>query len=416
MPSPPHARRSKPHHRRRCAAACRRAVPHRRPLVAGRPERLAVRGAGVRRGPLHRGGAHHAPRRRGGGVARAGQSMRRRRQALRLSHAGFRRRHCRRCRRHRRAADRCERAPARRRRRCVAARRLAGHERGRARAARRGHRPRLCAAHGCGHPGADGDGRVRAALRAQRRRGRRGSTVGVACCRKLAWILPLLVCTARVVVRLDRLLSRLLARKPAGLLALGEINGCPIVFLPRMHRIVEVDTQSAGFSILTFTLHHAYPRGERSEGHQERILQAHGTTHSTRNGLSLTQLFATGARTRLMRPENGRSVASRVAPPLLGSALHQLTNRRMQQLAKTERARTPAQLQGSTRAQYERGTARIEGRPSGRALHCGARPPAAHTHGDHESTTDSGRRRPPAATTKTQSFSGARGTFTPAAR
>ena len=41
---------------------------------------------------------------------------------------------------------------------------------------------------------------------------------------------------------------------------------------------LEVDTQSAGFSILTFTLHHAYPRVEKSERHQERTWHTHRRT------------------------------------------------------------------------------------------------------------------------------------------
>ena len=39
-----------------------------------------------------------------------------------------------------------------------------------------------------------------------------------------------------------------------------------------------MDTQSAGFYVLIFTLHHAYPRVEKGEGHQERTWYAHRRT------------------------------------------------------------------------------------------------------------------------------------------
>jgi hypothetical protein len=55
-------------------------------------------------------------------------------------------------------------------------------------------------------------------------------------------------------------------------------GGGSIGTLPGVVPAVEVDTQSAGFYVLIFTLHHAYPRVEKGEGHQERTWYAHRRT------------------------------------------------------------------------------------------------------------------------------------------
>ena len=59
---------------------------------------------------------------------------------------------------------------------------------------------------------------------------------------------------------------------------------------------VEVDTQSAGFSLLTFTLHHAYPCVEESEGHRIHTWHAHRRTHNARKYAANLALFCIHAK------------------------------------------------------------------------------------------------------------------------
>ena len=63
----------------------------------------------------------------------------------------------------------------------------------------------------------------------------------------------------------------------------------------RPTRRVEVDTQSAGFSILTITLHHAYPRAEGSWERQKCARDTHRRTHNARNHAATPALFSAQA-------------------------------------------------------------------------------------------------------------------------
>ena len=55
---------------------------------------------------------------------------------------------------------------------------------------------------------------------------------------------------------------------------------------------VEVDTQSAGFCVLTFTLHRAYPLVEESWGRQKHAWHAHRHKHNARNEHTDPALFS----------------------------------------------------------------------------------------------------------------------------
>ena len=55
--------------------------------------------------------------------------------------------------------------------------------------------------------------------------------------------------------------------------------------------LIEVDTQSAVFSILTFTLHHAYPRAEESWERQICAWDTHRRAHSARKYAATRHTF-----------------------------------------------------------------------------------------------------------------------------
>ena len=60
-----------------------------------------------------------------------------------------------------------------------------------------------------------------------------------------------------------------------------------------MEHAVEVDTQSAGFSILTFTLRHAHPRAEGSWEPPICAQDTHRRTHNARNPSDTRHFFYT---------------------------------------------------------------------------------------------------------------------------
>ena len=63
--------------------------------------------------------------------------------------------------------------------------------------------------------------------------------------------------------------------------------------ISRVYEILEVDTQSAGFCVLTFTLHHAYPRVQGSERRQRDAWHTHRRTYNVKNDhRSLSIFFA----------------------------------------------------------------------------------------------------------------------------
>ena len=95
---------------------------------------------------------------------------------------------------------------------------------------------------------------------------------------------------------------------------------------------IEVDTQSAGFYVLIFTLHHAYPRVEKGEGHQERTWYAHRrtckhekqhiapSTFRLQSGLAGTRDATDAAPPEPPETRGGRTRAAWWSPPTCGAA------------------------------------------------------------------------------------------------
>ena len=145
---------------------------------------------------------------------------------------------------------------------------------------------------------------------------------------------------------------------------------------------VEVNTQSAGFSILTFTLHHAYPRAEDGWERQVCAQDTHRRTHNTRKyAATLVTFFkytASGSQpnrraarrrqSRRRRPGGtpeppGGSRRAAAPPQLRASPLHVASQRSTAPAAAARGAR--ADELGEDRAADRRGDARDLGADDG---------------------------------------------------
>ena len=133
--------------------------------------------------------------------------------------------------------------------------------------------------------------------------------------------------------------------------------------------LIEVDTQSAVFSILTFTLHHAYPRAEESWERQICAWDTHRRAHSARKYAATRHTFLhtrQAAASRAGEPHGAAKAASdaRAARPsrlIIAAVLPRRHSCHGRRLAAPRRLAAADSTSGSSeRSEVSTNSARIE--------------------------------------------------------